>query len=245
MAKCLSLFFLAAGLACGPATEAKDFKTNELDIVNGPSWLTQARVEKITNRIQYKLEWSTRMTKVFFYQSEADFAKAQSLGPMAEAVTEYANSAATVHIGPTVKDADLDAVLGHELVHVIIFQKYKDAIPKWFEEGLANHLAQRGVVDYKWLSKQDLPGDVRELAHPFSGSASMISFRYKASQAVAEMLDKKCGLDNLLRLSVQRKMENFVETYCEIKDINAAFKDWVKAKAKAGVAVPAAKPNRL
>jgi HPt (histidine-containing phosphotransfer) domain-containing protein len=161
-----------------------------------------------------------------------EYLAAQNLGPLADAVTVFKGEVATVHISPEVKNEDFDGILGHELVHVIIGQKYKSAIPKWFEEGLANHLAKRGVVDYKWLAKQPFPADVHELAHPFSGSAAMIGYRYKASQALAEMLDKKCDLDNLLRLSVQRKMENFVEITCEIKDLNAAFREWVKKKAR-------------
>jgi hypothetical protein len=144
----------------------------------------------------------------------------------------FANGTASVHLGPDVNDKNFDDVFGHEMVHVIVFQKYKDSIPKWLEEGLANHLAKRGNVDYKWLAKQPFPDDVREMAHPFKGSAALISYRYMASQAFAEMLQKKCELENLIRLSVQRKMEDYMRTYCEIKDLNVAFRDWVKKKAQ-------------
>src|SRR5690606_18961288 len=102
---------------------------------------------------------------------------------------------------------------------------------KWLEEGLANHLSKMQPVDYKWLAQQPFPNDVRELAHPFKGDATLVSYRYKASQAFAEMLNKKCDLQNLIRLSVQRKMEDYMRTYCEIKDLNKAFQDWVKKKA--------------
>lgn len=212
-------------------TGAKEITTNEVVIQDAPNWLTQTRVEKVTDRIQQKLEWTTRKVKVRFYDSPESYAKAQSLGPKAVAVTINANGTSTVHFGPKVTDELFDEIFAHELVHVIIFQKYKDAIPKWLEEGLANHLAKRGRVDYRWLAKQPYPSDVKQLAHPFSGSSDGISYRYKASQAVAEMLNKKCDLENLIRLSVQRKMENYIETYCEIKDLNMAFKDWVKKQS--------------
>lgn len=212
-------------------SHAKQITTNSIEMGNAPDWLTQSRVEKITDRIQYKLEWTTRKTPVYWYFNEADYVRAQSLGPLAMAVTEIRGDTAKVHLGPLVTNAEFDAVFGHELVHVIVGQKYKDSIPKWLEEGLANHLAKRGTVDYKWLAKQDLPSDVLQLAHPFNGSAASIGMRYRASQALAELLDKKCGLDNLIRLSVQRKMENYIQTYCDIKDLNVAFRDWVKKKA--------------
>jgi hypothetical protein len=210
---------------------AKDITTNEAVIANAPSWLTQPRVERITDRIQTKLEWTTRKIKVNWYATQADFDKVHGYGPQALAVTGKDGGVASVHIGPNVDSANFDEIFGHELVHVIIFQKYKGAIPKWLEEGLANHLANRGKVDYHWLAKQPLPDDVRELAHPFSGSRSGVSYRYKASQAFAEMLDKKCDLQNLIRLSVERKMEDYISTYCEIKDLNQAFRDWVKKRA--------------
>ena len=227
------ILMLAIGI--GAVAQAKEIKTNEVTMPNAPDWLTATRVEKVAARIQHKLEWSTRRITVHWYKTPEEFAKAHSLGPQATAVTIKAGDTVTVHMGPLVTDENFDAIFGHELVHVIIIQKYKDAIPKWLEEGLANHLANRGKVDYKWLASQPFPNDVRELAHPFSGSPDGIGYRYKASQAFAEMLNKKCELDNLIRLSVQRKLENYLVTYCQIKDINAAFRDWVKKKASEGV----------
>src|SRR5690606_14376126 len=109
--------------------------------------------------------------------------------------------------------------------------KYKSAIPKWLEEGLANHLSRAKKVDYRWLASQPFPEDVRDLAHPFKGDASQVSYRYKASQAFAEMLDKKCDLQNLIRLSVERNMEDYIRRYCEIPDLNLAFREWVKKQA--------------
>lgn len=210
---------------------AEEIKTNEVIIANAPKWLKKTRVEKVTDRIQNKLEWSTRKVNVYWYETQANFEKVHNFGPQAKAITKFQDNGASIHAGPNVNDKNFDEIFGHELVHVIIFQKYKDAIPKWLEEGLANHLSNLGKVDYKWLARQPFPSDVLQLAHPFKGSADGVNYRYKASQALAEMLDKKCDLENLIRLSVERKMEKYISTYCEIKDINQAFKEWVQKKA--------------
>lgn len=221
---------LALLVACSTA-HAKQIATNEFTIGDAPSWLTQTRVEKVTSRILNKLEWSIRKTRVQFYSSNEAYGRAHSLGPQPLAVTSSRGDVSTVHLGPRVTDRNFDQVFGHEVVHVIVTQKYKASIPKWLEEGLANHLSKAGAVDYKGLARQGLPADVRTLAHPFSGTAALIGFRYEASQALAEMLDKKCNLENLIRLSVQRDMETYIRNACDIKDLNAAFKDWVSSKA--------------
>jgi hypothetical protein len=215
---------------CAGVCSAKEINTNEINMINAPVWLKQSRVEKVTNRIQSKLEWSTRKINVSCYNSESAYEKVNSYGATAVAVTQMSHDVASIHLGPKVNEKNFDEIFGHELVHVIVFQKYRGAIPKWLEEGLANHLASYQKVDYKWLNTQAFPADVRELAHPFGGNAAGVSYRYKASQAFAEMLDKKCGLENLIRLSVGRKMEDYISTYCGIDDLNKAFKDWVKKK---------------
>lgn len=209
---------------------AKEILTNEALMHNAPDWLVRPRIEKITDRIQTKLEWSTRRVNVHWYKTQADFDKVHDYGPQALAVTKYSGGAPSIHLGPRVNEQNFDETFGHELVHVIVFQKYKGSIPKWLEEGLANHLSSVSKVDYKWLAQQTFPEDVRHLAHPFRGTARGVVYRYKASQAFAEMLNKKCDLQNLIRLSVERKMEDYIATYCEIKDMNKAFRDWVKSK---------------
>lgn len=210
---------------------SKDIQTNEFEIPQAPVWLKQARVEKVTARIQHKLEWSIRKIQVVWYKTQDEFQKAHNCGAFALAVTKVANNNIKIHIGPLVTDHNFDEVFGHELVHVILAQKYKMAIPRWLEEGLANHLANFKKVDYKWLAKQPPLDDIKQLAHPTRGSKNEISYLYKASQAFAEMLNKKCDLDNLLRLSVERKMEDYMKTYCEIHDLNKAFREWVKLKS--------------
>jgi hypothetical protein len=224
-------------MAQASEAKAKEIKTNGVTMPNAPDWLTTSRVDKVIERMQGKLEWTIRQINVYWYKTQDEFDKAQNFGTLASAVTKKVDGVTTVHMGPKVTQTEFDEIFGHELVHVIVNQKYGESIPKWLEEGLANHLAKRGAVDYKWLAGQPFPNDVRELSHPMQGmqglqgNAALVSYRYKASQALAEMLDKKCDLSNLIRLSVQNKMENYIETYCEIKDLNTAFRDWVKKKA--------------
>ena len=214
------LFILAFSLF------AKEVDTNAARFADAPDWLTRNRAEKVIDRIQTKLEWTIRKIDVKFYDDAAAFQKAHSLGPLAMAVTRKDTN--TIHLGPQVNDKNFDPVFGHELVHVILGQKYKDAVPKWLEEGLANHLAKYDKVDYAWLKKRKLPEDVRNLSHPYQArSVTGVHLHYVASQALAEMLAKKCDLENLLRLSVGEKLENYLATYCEIPDLNASFRKWV------------------
>jgi hypothetical protein len=71
------------------------------------------------------------------------------------------------------------------------------------------------------------------LKHPFSAVAtSSARYHYQASQALVEMIASHCSLDDLLRLSVGKKLENYLSTFCSIDDINAEFRKWVAKKAK-------------
>jgi hypothetical protein len=221
-----SLFAMSSLSALG-----KEITTNAVEMTDAPDWLKTPRVEKVTDHIQNILEWSTHKINVHWYTTQAEFEKVHTFGPLVLAITKHDATTATMYIGPQVNEKNFDEVFGHELVHVIVFQKYKDSIPKWLEEGLANHFSRTEKVDYKWLAQQPFPDDVHNLAHPFNGSSSDILYRYRASQAFAEMLAKKCDLEVLIRLSITRKMEDFMKTYCEINDLNAAFRDWVKKKA--------------
>jgi hypothetical protein len=207
---------------------AKEIETNWVHSSNAPEWLMRSRVERVVEHIQPKLEWDIRKIELVFYSDQQSFARSHTLGPVAIAVTNTATN--TVRLGPKVNSQNFDAVFGHELVHVILFQKYKAAIPKWFEEGLANYLAQQGHVDYTWLSKQPIPPDVRALVHPYEiQDPVQIKYRYQASQALVEMIAKKCDLTNLLRLSVGEKMDSYLDTYCGIPDLNAAYRQWLKS----------------
>ena len=150
---------------------------------------------------------------------------------MKSAVSKKSKKEQSIHLGPKVNTQNFDQIFGHELVHIIFYQKYYGAIPKWLEEGFANHLSASTPVDYQWLSKQNIPEIVTKGDHPYTGTPEEIKLHYKISQALVEMLDRKCDLENLVRLSVERKMEDYIKTYCEISDINKAFHQWVKDQA--------------
>lgn len=216
---------------CVAITENKGLITNEVISQDAPAWLKRNRMEKVIRKIQTKLEWSTRRIQMHWYPTESAFRKAHGQNSATVAFTRSSQGKSSIHMGPSVNNSNFDQIFGHELVHVIIYQKYKGAIPKWLEEGFANHLSGMKKVDYKWLAHQKQVDDVRDLAHPFQGQASMIHYRYQASQALAEMLEKKCDLERLIQLSVQRKIEDYIKTYCEIPDLNAEFKAWVKKKS--------------
>lgn len=208
---------------------AKEVQTNAVDMPNAPDWVTMNRIDKVVEHIQMILEWDIHRIKTLWYTDQAAFEKVHGMGRTVLAVSMRSQN--TVHLGPRVNSSNFDSVFTHELVHVISYQKYKDAIPKWLEEGLANYLGKVGKVDYNKLAAHPFPKDVHELTHPFAGSEENIHYTYMASQALAEMIAKKCDLQNLLRLSVGAKMESYLDTYCEIHDLNAEFKKWVISHA--------------
>jgi hypothetical protein len=64
-------------------------------------------------------------------------------------------------------------------VHVVLIQKYGNAIPKWLEEGLANLLSDAGSrVDYAYLSSR-LPEQVRSLVLPTLCGISDLDAEFK------------------------------------------------------------------
>lgn len=209
---------------------AEPLRTNEFLVYNAPRWMKRVKLEKLSDSIQTKLEWSTRRVPIFYHQDQAHFNKAHNLGVGPVAVTIKSPQKTEIHLSPQVTKHNYQRVIGHELVHVIFYQKYRGAIPRWLEEGFANHLSRKTKVNYKWLKKQRLPKDVTSLDHPFKNGTMIPRVHYQVSQALVEMLKKKCDLDNLLRLSVKRKMENYIASYCNIKDVNKAFKLWLQKK---------------
>ncbi len=213
-----------------PASAA-ELQTNTTFMSEAPAWINKTRIDKVSDKIQSYLEWSIRRVTVVWYKDQDSFGKAHGYGPTVLAFSRKADN--TVHLGPRVTTQNFDQIFAHELSHVISFQKYKEAIPKWLEEGLANHLSQAGSVDYQWLAAQPIPADVRELSHPFSSTPEQVRYRYIASQALVEMIAAKCDFKNLLRLSVGMKMESYLDTYCRLPDLNQSFRKWlVEQKAK-------------
>lgn len=226
----MRLFVIATGFVFFSCSLfSAELLTNSARFTNPPKWLNLSRVNKAAEPIENFMEWSTRRVEVIWYQDQTAFQNAHSLGPSAMAVT-FKNQN-KILLGPKVTEQNFNQVFGHELVHVISGQKYKDAIPNWLEEGIANFLSKNGKVDYAALAKFEF-GDVSELAHPMKGSPETIHSRYQASQALAEMLSSKCDFRNLMRLSVQRKMQDYLNNICRIPDINTAYKKWVQEKSK-------------
>jgi hypothetical protein len=204
-------------------------ETNAVHMTGSPSWLKRTRVEKVTDRIQTKLEWTIRKIQVKWYDTPESYAQVNKLNSAVVAFARQTDN--TIHIGPDVTDSNFDQIFGHELVHIITYQKYKDAIPKWLDEGLANYLSKSGPVKYKWLSEQKLPEDVTQMGHPFKGSSVDFRVNYAVSQALIEMIAAKCDLSQLIQLSVEKHLEDYLKTYCEIEDLNGAFKKWIKKKS--------------
>ncbi len=222
-----TILFLVA-LALSASLKAGEIKTNSVRMAAPPDWVTPGRVNSVVDHIQPMMEWNIRRIEVSWYNDQADFEKVHGLGPLVLAMSRKSDN--SVHLGPRIKKENFDAVFGHELVHIISYQKYKDAIPKWLEEGLANHLSHMSKVDYAWLAKHPAPNDVRDLTHPFNGSDDHVRYHYMASQALMEMISGKCELTNLLRMSVRRKLEDKLDTLCGIKDITKEFNLWVAKK---------------
>lgn len=209
------------------SASAEELLTNCAYFKNAPKWLNLSRVNKVAEPIENLMEWSIRRVEVTWYQDQATFERAHSLGPAALAVSLRGQN--KILLGPRVNESNFNQIFGHELVHTISAQKYKQAIPSWLEEGIANYISKNGTVNYKVLANFEFK-DVSELSHPIAGNPSMIHVRYQASQALTEMIASKCEFRNLLRLSVGRKMQDYLENICRISDINTSFKAWLKSK---------------
>ncbi|MGE0616620.1 MAG: hypothetical protein AB7P04_13375 [Bacteriovoracia bacterium] len=210
------------------AAPAGPIKTNSVVVENPPVWLKDRRIEKITDKVESFLEWKIRRVNVRWEPDAGAFARGHGLGNHPILAYTRANEQ-TIHLGPQVTDANFDGTFGHELVHVVIFQKYAEAIPPWLVEGLANFVAKNSVVDYVWLaSRPAIP--VESLVHPFRADPR---YHYMASTALMEMLAKKCDLRDLIQMSVKKKLADQIRRLCGINDINATFAEWVKYQAGA------------
>lgn len=210
-------------------TYSAELLTNCAHFNDAPKWVHLSRVNRIAENVTRFMEWDIRRVEVIWYQNQKDFEAAHALGPIPIAVTQRSQN--KILLGPKVVDSNFDRVFAHELVHVSSAQKYKEAIPKWLEEGIANYVAKFGKIDYVSLAKKPLPNDVTKVNHPINGSEQSVLTNYNISQALTEMIASKCDLRNLLRLSVERKLENYLENICKITDINQSFQKWVKDQA--------------
>jgi glucose/arabinose dehydrogenase len=69
------------------------------------------------------------------------------------------------------------------------------------------------------------------MGHPFKNPDIDVNVHYRVSQALVEMLEDKCDLKKLLRLSVRKKIETYIQRTCGIQDINQSFRQWIDSKA--------------
>lgn len=224
----LSVCLQPAAIADNPANRRQTFQTNQVTVYDPPAWLTESRIDKVVGNIQNFLEWDIRRVPVYWYTDQDRFQSVHGLGPKPVAVTKRNDK--SIHMGPKVDSKNFDSIFGHELAHVIVLQKYQKAIPDWLDEGLANYAARHGTVDYKYLATQPAR-DVTRLSHPFMANADD-RYHYQASTALMEMFASKCSISDLLQLSVGKKLETYLKTYCEISDLNGEFSRWILANAQ-------------
>jgi len=222
------------GPAAIPASGAtREIKTNPVWMPRAPTWLTAGRVERVADRIQDFLEWQIRRVTVHWYERQDEFERVHRLGPTVTAVTMgLGGRERTIHIGPSVTTTDFDAIFGHELVHVVLAQKYRGAVPRWLEEGMACFISRRGRVDYASLRTRTLP-PVRNMGHPFKSADPALG--YQSSTAVMEMIASRCDVHDLLQMSVAKGLETYLTKLCQIRDLDAELKKWVDRRAGAYV----------
>jgi hypothetical protein len=209
--------------------------TNSLKIENPPSWVKESIIQKVAARIESKLEWSPRRVNAYFYNSEQTFSDAHGFhgSPI---LAFYRRQTTDLHFGPRVDKNNFEMVLTHEMSHAVIAQKYKDHLPKWLEEGLANWTAKNDTVPWKDLAKLQPRMDPREAAHPFQASEFQFTeARYMVSLAAVHFLKKECpSLRELLNLSLKSNLEKFLPTYCQIKNLKEEFWAFVDKRVKQG-----------
>lgn len=222
--------FAQSSLNKGP----RSIVTNSVVIQNAPSWLTQGRVQQVIDRVERKLEWSIRRTQATFYADSKQMLANFSGRAAPEIMAFTKGSDLSIHIGPRVTKSNFDLIFGHELAHVVIFQKYKSAVPPWLNEGLCNSVAGYKTINYTWLAAQSPRVDITQLYHPYDPErASRADVHYMASLAAVKMLEKKCpSFRELLNLSLKSNINDYIKTYCRIPDLNQAFWSWVDENAK-------------
>lgn len=221
--------FLTGLLLFSAAAHAgHEVDTNEVHMADAPSWVSRNRIDRLVAHVQNVMDGTVKKINVFWYSDEGAFEKMHGLGPSMMAISRKTDD--TIHLGPRITNANFDQIFSHELVHIIAHQKYKQSIPAWLEEGLANYLSKSDRVDYHWLKTQPIPDDVRSFTHPTKGSVETIHYHYMTSEAVTEMIAHKCDLTQLLQDSMGEDMETRIANQCETPDLNASYKKWLKSK---------------
>jgi hypothetical protein len=226
MSKVFSLVILSLS-ACN-AIFGQPILTNSIRFRSPPEWLTESMLEKATRPVQDFLQWDVRRIEAYYHTDSNAFERIHRSGPTIKAF--FQKSDGSIHIGPGVGKENFSPIFSHELVHAVFYQKHKQAIPRWLEEGIANYLSKLGPVDYVWLSQQPMV-DVTLLTHP-SKDPTGLRFHYQTSTALVEMIASHCSLSDLLMLSVGKKVETYLATLCEISDLNSAYRSWLEKQSK-------------
>jgi hypothetical protein len=117
----------------------KPIETNEVAIASPPAWLTRRLVERTVGRIQRFLEWDIRKVRVEWFTDAGAFGKAHGFGDSVLAFSLRRDN--SISVGPRVTSESFEAVFGHELVHVILYQKYAESIPRWTTRGSRRSLS--------------------------------------------------------------------------------------------------------
>lgn len=226
------IFILGALLAS--ASQAKSVTTNSVIVDNAPAWVSEYSVQSVVDRIEARLEWSIRRTRATFYTDQTQFISRFNGRAAPDILAFTKRNDLTIHLGPRIKKDNFAGIFGHELAHVVLFQKYKDSIPPWLTEGLCNSVAGNEKISYVWLAAQTPRFDIATLAHPYDKqNKNRADLHYRASLAVVKMLEKKCpDFRELLNLSLKSKLADFLPTYCSISDLNSTFWSFVDAEAK-------------
>lgn len=224
--KCLLLSGVALLAERGFARE--NLETNSATFVDPPKWLSESKAQSAIDRIEQKLEWSTRKIQVHFYSEQRKLEA--GFGFSAPTILAFTRrSDQSVHLGPKVTAENFKVVFGHELGHVIISQKYKNSIPGWIEEGLVNKIAGYTKINYAFLKKFTPRTPINQLTHPFDAKTmDEVNFKYQAALAAILMLEKKCpDFRELINLSLKQNLETFIPTYCNMPDLNKSFWKWI------------------
>ncbi len=226
-------------MAADLGANAAELSTNSLVIHEAPAWLKARVAERSVERIERHLEWDLRKIHVWFYSDSARFNQAHGLRSSQVTVFAFTKPAdLSVHFSPGITAENFDRFFGHELVHVMLRQKFKGSVPPWLEEGVANTFGAKGArpvvslkLDYPWILAQAGARDLRQMRHPFrSEGGEQAKFHYQASTALVEFIRSRCDLEQLLQLSVKKSVESYLPTLCEIRDLNAEFRSFLRAR---------------
>lgn len=207
---------------------SRNIEINQVTVFNAPNWLDTSQVQSVVDKIQETLEWDLRKVAVFYFSSSKQFNTQHQFKFPIDAF--FKKSSQSIYLSPQVTPKNFKKIFSHELVHAIFYQKYRNAIPVWLEEGLANKLSGYPTPNYSWLTSQSWPS-VTTLGHVNDRQASSRTY-YSVSTGLIEMIQEKCNLKDLLKLTVGSKLTHYLKTFCGITDIDQDFRTWVKEKAQ-------------